>query len=125
MNLGTTNTSNVRPPRNDLLDSEAVGIDLAQVLAESAALDNYFQHSFRQETDAANEADSQVLDNPRTWPALEWADKFILKTQQKGGHQTESSVLKLWKVCESLKVSPGQQALISSFILFRLGLVRQ
>ena len=91
-------------------------IDSAQVLAESAALDSYFQHGFRQETDADeaeegeddndeqeevidDEADSQVVDNPRTRPALAWADKFILETRRKGGRQTESSVLKLWKVC--------------------------
>ena len=99
---------------------EAVEINRAQVLAESTALDNYFEHGFRDEIDADEGEDSedgedeqkdlevrddeedsqlQVVDNPRTRPALAWADKFILETRRKGGRQTESSVLKLWKVC--------------------------
>ena len=44
--------------------------------------------------------DSQIVDNPMMQSALAWADKFILETWQKGGHQTENSVLKLWKVCQ-------------------------
>lgn len=99
-------------PRNNTPDrnSEAVEINSAQVLAESTALDNYFQHGFRQEMDDEaeesgdeeqeevrdDEEDSQLVDNPRTRPALAWADKFILETRRKGGRQTESSVLKLW-----------------------------
>ena len=114
MDLGST--GHVRPSRNNTPDSAAVEIDSAQVLAESTALDNYFQHGFRQEMDAdeVEESedgedeqeevrddgdDSQLVDNPRTRPALAWADKFILETRRKGGRQTESSVLKLWKVC--------------------------
>jgi hypothetical protein len=109
VDLGTNHEG---PPRNNTPNSEAVEIDSAQVLAESAALDNYFQHGFRQETDADeaeesedgedeqeelidDDEDSQVVDNPRTRPALAWADKFILETRRKGGRQTESSVLKL------------------------------
>ena len=122
MDLGT---GHVRPSRDNTPDaaaeSEAVEINSAQVLVESTALDSYFQHGFRQEMDAADEAeesedgedereevrddeeDSQLVDNPKTRPALAWADKFILETRRKGGRQTESSVLKLWKVCwESL-----------------------
>lgn len=41
----------------------------------------------------------EVIDNTKAHDMLEWADKFILDTQQKGGHQMENSVLKLWKVC--------------------------
>jgi hypothetical protein len=88
-------------------------------LAESAALENYFQHGFRQELigdegEGSEESengedeqegiidedeDSQLVDNPKTCPALAWADKFIFETRRKGGRQTENSVLKLWKVC--------------------------
>jgi hypothetical protein len=106
----------VWPSRNNTPNSETAEIDSAQVLAESTALDNYFQHGFMQEMDADemeegeddddeqeevrdDEEDSQLVDNPRTRPALAWADKFILETRRKGGRQTESSVLKLWKVC--------------------------
>jgi len=97
-------------------DSEAVEIDSAHVLAESAALEKYFQHGLRlemntdelegsednedeQEGVLSDEDDSQGVDNPRTHSALVWADKFILETRRKGGRQTENSVLKLWKVC--------------------------
>jgi hypothetical protein len=94
-------------------------IDSAQVLAESTALNNYFEHGFRQEMDADEEGesddgedeqeevrddeeDSHLVDNPKTHPALAWANKFILETRRKGGRQTENSVLKLWKVCWEL-----------------------
>ena len=99
-------------------DSEVDEIDSVQVFAESAALENYFQHGFRQEANGDGvegsdgsengedeqeggdeDEDSQIVDNPRTRPALAWADKFILETRRKGGRQTENSVLKLWKVC--------------------------
>jgi hypothetical protein len=108
-------TGHVAPPRNNTPDSEVVEINSAQVLAESIALDNYFQHGFRQEMNADeadesenedeqeevrdDEEDLQLVDNPRTHPALAWVDKFILETRRKGGRQTESSVLKLWMVC--------------------------
>jgi len=100
----------------DVSDSEAAEINPAQVLAETAALENYFQHGFRQEMNSDegvesddsedeqegvidDDEDSQIVDNPKTRPALAWADKFILETRRKGGRQTENSVLKLWKVC--------------------------
>jgi hypothetical protein len=105
-------------PRNNAPDSESIEIDSAEVLAESTALDNYFQHGFRQRVgadeaeeseddeqeelevrDAEFEEDSQLVNNTKTRPALAWADKFILETRRKGGRQTESSVLKLWMVC--------------------------
>jgi hypothetical protein len=103
-------------PGNSVPDSEALVIDSAQVLTESAALENYFQHGFQQEIDevegedgeeeqeevADDEDDIQAVDNPRTRPALAWADKFIFETRRKGGRQTENSVLKLWKVCQKL-----------------------
>jgi hypothetical protein len=86
-------TGHVQPSRNNTTpDSEAAEIDSAQVLAESTALDNYFQHGFRDEAEESedgedeqeevrdDEEDSQPVDNPRTRPALAWADKFILKT---------------------------------------------
>ena len=88
------------------------------MLAESTALENYFQNGLRQEinTDEVREgsegSDSDeelneedlddredVVDNLWTHSALAWADKFILETRRKGGRQTENSVLKLWKVC--------------------------
>jgi len=108
------------PSGNNVPDSEAGEIDSVQVFAESAALENYFQHGFRQEMngDEVEESegsengedeqeegvinedeDSQIVDNPRTHLALAWADKFILETRWKEGCQTENSVLKLWKVC--------------------------
>ena len=120
MNSGTsharTPTAPRVAPRTDVSDSEAAEINPAQVLAESAELENYFQHGFRQETndDEGGESDdgedeqegvidddedSEIVDNPKTRPALAWADKFILETRRKGGRQTENSVLKLWKVC--------------------------
>jgi hypothetical protein len=98
-------------------DSDTVVIDSAQVLTESAALENYFQHGFQQEIDevegedgeeeqeeevADDEDEIQAVDNPRTRPALAWADKFIFETRRKGGRQTENSVLKLWKVRQKL-----------------------
>jgi len=103
-------------PRTDASNSEAAEINPAQVLAETAALEGYFQHGFREEmnSDEGGESDdgedeqegvidddedSEIVDNPKTRPALAWADKFILETQRKGGHQTENLVLKLWKVC--------------------------
>ena len=88
-------TGHVWPSGNNSPDSE---IDSAQVLAESTALDNYFQHGFTQDMDADeaeesedgedeqegvrdDEGDSQPVDNPRTHPALAWANKFILETR--------------------------------------------
>ena len=85
---------------NNVPDSEVGEIDSVQVFAESAALENYFQHGFRQEANGDEvegsegsengedeqegvideEEDSQIVDNPRTRPALAWADKFILET---------------------------------------------
>ena len=44
----TPSTSRL-PSGNNVPDGEADEIDSAQVLAESAALENYFQHGFRQE----------------------------------------------------------------------------
>ena len=90
------------PSGNNVPDSEAGEIDSVQVFAESAALENYFQHGFRQEMngDEVEESegsengedeqeegvinedeDSQIVDNPRTHLALAWADKFILETR--------------------------------------------
>ena len=99
-------------------DSEAAEINPAQVLAETAALENYFQDGFGKEinNDKGGESDDGedeqeeiifdnedsdliIVDNPKTRPALAWADKFILEMRRKGGRQTENSVLKLWKVC--------------------------
>jgi hypothetical protein len=78
-------------------------------------LENYFQDGFGQEmnNDEGEESDGEeeqekvisdnedllIVDNPKTRPALAWADKFILEMRRKGGRQTENSVLKLWKVC--------------------------
>jgi hypothetical protein len=102
----------------DVSDTGAAEIDPVQVLAETAALENYFQDGFGQEmndveggenddgedeqeevTSISDNEDSLIVDNPKTRPALAWADKFILETRRKGGRQTENSVLKLWKVC--------------------------
>jgi hypothetical protein len=105
--------------QTNVSDTEAAPeIDPVQVLAETAALENYFQDGFGQEmnnveggenddgedeqeevTSISDNEDSLIVDNPKTRPALAWADKFILETRRKGGRQTENSVLKLWKVC--------------------------
>ena len=107
----------------DASDSEAAEINPAQVLAETAALENYFQHGFGQEMNndkgpggesddgedeqeleeaiLSDNEESRIVDNPKTRPALAWADKFILEMRRKGGRQTENSVLKLWKVSEN------------------------
>ena len=116
-----TPSTSCLPSRNNAPDGEAGKIDSVQVFAESTALKNYFQHSFRQEAngdevegskESENGEDeqkdgvidenegSQLVDNLRMHLALAWANKFILETRQKGGHQTENSVLKLWKVCQ-------------------------
>ena len=100
-NLDTCRSSTSRLPSwNNVPDSEVGEIDSVQVFAESAALENYFQHGFRQEANGDEvegsegsengedeqegvideEEDSQIVDNPRTRPALAWADKFILET---------------------------------------------
>jgi hypothetical protein len=81
-------------------DSKVGEINSVQVLTESAALENYFQHGFRQEAnddklEESNESengedeqeagaidedeDSQIVDNLRMHPALAWANKFILE----------------------------------------------
>lgn len=116
-------------PGNTVPDSdEALVIDSAQVLTESAALENYFQQGFRQEIDevegedgeeeqeevADDDDEIQAVDNPRTRPALAWADKFIFETRRKGGRQTENSVLKLWKVCQKLSQQFFRVAIIAS-----------
>ena len=95
----TPSTSRL-PSGNNVPDSKVGEIDSIQVFAESAALENYFQHGFRQEANVDEvegsegsengedeqegvideEEDSQIVDNPRTCPALAWADKFILET---------------------------------------------
>lgn len=94
-------------------DSEGAEINPTQVLTETAALEIFFQDGFGQEmnNDEGEESDggedeqeeesedSLIVDNPKTRPALAWADKFILEMRRKGGRQTENSVLKLWKVC--------------------------
>ena len=111
----------------DTSNSETAEIDPAQVLAETAALENYFQDGFgremnndeaggsddgedEQEEVVSDNEDSLIVDNSKTRPALAWADKFILETRRKGGRQTENSVLKLWKVCRKLLLlgSPSQ-----------------
>ena len=78
---------------------------------ESAALNTYFQAGFQGEDsdddddelakDVDNDEDSNIVDNTKTHDALAWADNFMLKTQRRGGHQTENSVLKQWKVCKT------------------------
>jgi hypothetical protein len=101
--------------QTDASGTEAAEINSAQVLAETAALENYFQDGFGQgmNNDEGEESDGEdeqekvisdnedlpIVDNPKTRPALAWADKFILEMRRKGGRQTENSVLKLWKVC--------------------------
>ena len=102
-------------------DSE---IDLACVLAESTALESYFQCGLTQEgaglEEGSDNSDSDedpegrslncdeddpqevIVENVQAHSALAWADKFILETQRKGGRQTENSVLKLWKVCHEI-----------------------
>ena len=119
-------------------DSEAAEINPAQVLAETAALENYFQDGFGQEinNDKGGESDDGedeqeeivfdnedsellIVDNPKTRPALAWADKFILEMRRKGGRQTENSVLKLWKVCQkSLQIFLGLTPHIYLLYLF-------
>jgi hypothetical protein len=116
-----TPSTSCLPSGNNVPNSEVPSeIDSAQVFAESAALENYFQHGFRQEANGDElegsdgsensvdeqeervldeDEDSQTVDNLRMCPALAWADKFILETRRKGGRQTENSVLKQWKVC--------------------------
>jgi hypothetical protein len=115
-----TPSTSCLPSGNNAPDGDAGEIDSVQVFAESAALENYFQNGFRQEANGDEvegseesengedeqedgvidgDEDSQLVDNPRTRPALAWADKFIFETRRKGGRQTENSVLKLWKVC--------------------------
>ena len=79
-------------------ENEAPTIDSAQVLTESAALENYFQHGFQQEMTidevggseddedeqeeggVNDEEDLQAVDNPKTRPALAWAENFIFET---------------------------------------------
>ena len=85
--------------QTDVSDSKAAEINPVQVLAETAALENYFQHGFGQEMNNDEEGESddgkdeegvisdnedsdlQIVDNPKTRPALAWADKFILETR--------------------------------------------
>jgi len=117
-NSGTSHATTPATPhlasRTDVSDGDTAEINPAQVLADTAALEKYFQLGFRQEmnSDEGGESDDsedeqdgvidedegQIIDNPRTQSALAWADKFILETRRKGGRQTENSVLKLWKV---------------------------
>jgi hypothetical protein len=106
------------PSQSNVSDSDAADSEInpAQVLAETAALENYFQDVFGQEinNDAGRESDDGedeqegaisdnedllIVDNPKTRPALAWADRFIFEMRRKGGRQIENSVLKLWKVC--------------------------
>jgi len=105
----TVSTPQLTPARDDVPERSEI-VDSASVLAESMALENYFQNGLRQERSSEdsdsdeelNEEDldehEDVVDNARTHSALAWADKFILETRRKGGRQTENSVLKLWKV---------------------------
>ncbi|KAF8814965.1 hypothetical protein BYT27DRAFT_7081092 [Phlegmacium glaucopus] len=102
---------------NDGPDNAAVEVDAAQVLEESATLENCFQRGLRQEIDESEDdedeqgegarGDEEVVDNARTRPSLAWADKFILETRRKGGRQTENSVLKLWKIWASEAIDSG------------------
>jgi hypothetical protein len=110
-------TSQLTPARDDIIVPESE-IDSTCVLAESTALESYFENGLRQEVNAdevegsdGSDSDEEPneeglddredveVDNARTRSALAWADKFILETRRKGGRQTENSVLKLWKVC--------------------------
>jgi hypothetical protein len=139
-------TSHVRTPTaaarvasgTGVSDSEAAEINPTQVLAETAALEKYFQHGFQVGQEMNNDEggesdedeqggiisdneDSQVVDNPKTRPALAWADKFILETRRKGGRQTENSVLKLWKVlCPKIimKISWGHPPSHPSHLIY-------
>ena len=133
--------SQVLLSQTNVSSSEAAEINPAQVLAETAALESYFQDGFGQgmnnnegeetrESDdddegvisgnEDSESDLLIVDNPKTRPALAWADKFILEMRRKGGRQTENSVLKLWKVCRKLLLTL-QKFLGLTLYLFRHG----
>ncbi|KAF8961564.1 hypothetical protein BDZ97DRAFT_1201735 [Flammula alnicola] len=106
--------------------TDPVEINSTQVLAESAALERYFENGLMRENGANKEDESedeedkeeaaeidnedelQAVDNSRTHDALAWADKFILETRRKGGRQTENSVLKLWMSWASIAINSGQ-----------------
>jgi hypothetical protein len=107
-------------------------IDSTCVLAESVALEIYFQSGLRQElnTDEAGGSENSdsdedeeglddsedIVDNVRTHSALAWADKFILETRRKSGRQTENSVLKLWKVCTKKRQGPVLKSVFNFII---------
>ena len=114
-NYARTSTAPHLASQTDVSDSEGAEINPTQVLTDTAALENYFQDGFVRKTnnDEGEESDdgedeqeglisenedSLIVDNPKTRPALAWADKFILEMRRKGGRQTENSVLRLWKV---------------------------
>ena len=86
-------TPRLLPARDDVPESE---INSTCVLAESTALEKYFENGLRQEVnidEGSEDSDSDeepneeglddhedIVDNVRTHSALAWADKFILKT---------------------------------------------
>ena len=103
---------NSYPGSPNIRDLRSVKINPTQVNSESAALNTYFQAGFQGEDSDDedeepardvdnNDEDSHIVDNAKTHDALAWADDFILKTRRRGGHQTENSVLKQWKVCKN------------------------
>jgi hypothetical protein len=90
-------------------------ISSVQVLKESATLDSFFEHGHSCVEDSESEEEEEfgegprveesaqdVVDNSRTHKALQWVDRFIFETRRKSGRETENSVLKQWKVSNTI-----------------------
>ncbi|KAF8964903.1 hypothetical protein BDZ97DRAFT_1918603 [Flammula alnicola] len=100
------------------IDPRMVPVNYAGCMVSELKAQSGFQEDEDQESedeeeeqepgDTENEEESQVVDNMKTHDALAWTDRFILKTRRKSGHQTENSVLKLWKSWASKAINSGQ-----------------
>jgi hypothetical protein len=89
---------------NTLEDMVSTDLEIETVLRDSASLELTFQQAIdgggddnddEEEDKDKEEGEDEANEGGGT---MDWVDNFILNTRRKGGRQTETSVLKLYKV---------------------------
>jgi hypothetical protein len=92
----------------------AADLEAETALRDSQSLEQYYQHAVRGDVDEEegngeddddddddDPPDDEHLDSTEHTgvnDAMAWVDKFVLTTRRNGGQQTETSVVKLYKV---------------------------
>jgi hypothetical protein len=92
---------------NILEDMTSTDLEVETALRDSASLELTFQQAIdgggdddNDEGDDDEEEDQEEGEDEANegCGTMDWVDNFILNTRRKGGRQTETSVLKLYKV---------------------------